>query len=209
MQINFSEHSSGEIYHLLTQTITPRPIAWVLTQNQGTESQASSFNLAPFSFFNALTSAPPTLVVSIGKKPSGEAKDTRANLSEGQLCVVHIPQIEHMQAVSASAATLEYGDSEIDRLDLDLTDFASFALPRIAQCPIAFGCTVAKVIEWGDTPQALVLLEINHAHIDDRYVGQDGKGRLKIDAKQLNPLARLGANEYASLGEILTLARPK
>ncbi|KZX76179.1 protein/domain typically associated with flavoprotein oxygenase, DIM6/NTAB family protein [Oleiphilus sp. HI0009] len=206
MQLKLSEHSSGEIYHLLTQTIVPRPIAWVLTKNSNSDE---TYNLAPFSFFNALTSAPPTLVVSIGKKPSGESKDTRANLGEGEHCVVHIPQVTQMQEVSDSAATLDYGDSELERLNLSLESFEGFPLPRIKESPIAFGCKVAKVIEWGETPQALILLEIEQAFVDDNYVGEDDKGRLKIDAKNLNPLARLGANEYASLGDVLSLARPK
>ena len=211
MQFDLSKHSSGEIYHLLTQTVVPRPIAWVLTANQRDKAQNRSseqFNLSPFSFFNALTSAPPTLLVSIGKKPSGEIKDTRSNLSEDQYCVVHIPQVQHIQEVSDSAATLAYGESELANLDLSLCEFEGFSLPRISECAIAFGCKVAKVIEWGEAPQALILLEIQSAYVDDAYVALDEKGRTKIDAKKLNPLARLGAHEYGSLGDILGLARP-
>ena len=155
-----------------------------------------------------MASAPPTLVVSIGKKPSGEEKDTRANLTEGASCVVHIPQVSQMQAVSDSSKTMAYGDSELSALDLETCEFEGFALPRLAACPIAFGCKVAKVIEWGPAPQALILLEINTAFIDDAICSQDAKGRMRVDAKKLNPLARLGANEYAELGDILQLARP-
>ncbi len=207
MQIDLTEKSGPEIYHLLTQTIVPRPIAWILTENK--DDSDEPYNLAPFSFFNAMASAPPTLIVSIGKKPSGEEKDTRANLTEGASCVVHIPQVSQMQAVSDSSKTMAYGDSELSVLDLDTCAFEGFALPRLATCPIAFGCKVAKVVEWGPAPQALILLEINTAFIDDAICSQDAKGRMRIDAKKLNPLARLGANEYAALGEVLELARPE
>lgn len=206
MQIDLSDKKSSDIYHLLTQTIVPRPIAWILTGNKA--GTGEPYNLAPFSFFNAMASAPPTLVVSIGKKPTGEEKDTRANLAEGELCVVHIPQVTHMQAISDSSKTLEYGDSELKHSQMDHCDFEGFALPRLADCPIAFGCKVAKVVEWGPAPQALILLEISHAFIDDEICTQDDKGRTRVDAKKLNPLARLGANEYAELGGILKLARP-
>jgi flavin reductase (DIM6/NTAB) family NADH-FMN oxidoreductase RutF len=206
MKIDLSEKSGPEIYHLLTQTIVPRPIAWILSGNK--EGSDEPYNLAPFSFFNAMASAPPTLVVSIGKKPSGDEKDTRANLAEGELCVVHIPQVAQMQAVSDSSKTLEYGDSELKYSQLNSCEFEGFDLPRLTDCPIAFGCKVAKVIEWGPAPQALILLEIRHAYIDDNICTHDDKGRVRIDAKKLNPLARLGANEYAELGDILQLARP-
>ena len=206
MHIDLTNKSSAEIYHLLTQSVIPRPIAWILSANEpGTEEP---FNLAPFSFFNALASDPPTLIASIGKKPTGDEKDTRTNLVEGALCVVHIPQVSDMQAVSESSKTLSYGDSELNEANLKTCAFDGFALPRLAGCPIAFGCKVAKVIEWGAAPQALILLEITDAFIDDAVCMLDEKGRVRIDAAALNPLARLGANQYAALGDILTLSRP-
>lgn len=206
MHIDFAKKSSNEAYHLLTQTIVPRPIAWILSANEAGTTEP--YNLAPFSFFNALASAPPTLVVSIGKKPTGEEKDTRANLSEGALCVVHIPQVADMRAVSDSSKTLAYGESELNEVKLETCSFDGFELPRLAECPIAFGCKVAKVIEWGSAPQALILLEISVAFIDDAICEQDDKNRVRVDASKLNPLARLGANQYAALGDVLTLNRP-
>lgn len=206
MHIDFTNKSSNEAYHLLTQTVIPRPIAWILSANEA--GMGEPYNLAPFSFFNALASAPPTLIVSIGKKPSGEEKDTRANLIEGNKCVVHIPQIQDMQAVSDSSKTLSYGESELKEVNMETSVFEGFDLPRLASCPIAFGCSVAKVIEWGAAPQALILLEISIAYIDDAICELDEKKRVRIDASKLNPLARLGANQYAALGEVLSLSRP-
>lgn len=93
MYLNLSDLPSSEIYHLLTQTVIPRPIAWILTENEQSKSaKYDQYNLAPFSFFNAMASNPPAFVVSIGKKTETQEKDTRANLKEGNACVVHIPQ---------------------------------------------------------------------------------------------------------------------
>jgi len=209
MDINVSEVKSAEVYHLLTQTIIPRPIAWILTESTPTKGAANpSYNLAPFSFFNAMASSPPTLIISIGRKPNGEDKDTRTNLTQGSHCVVHIPSLEHAQLVSESSRTFEYGDSELDALGINVTEFVGFALPRLADAPVAYGCRVAEVIEWGSTPQALILLEIEQAFIDGSVIEHDAKGRLHINAQALNPLARLGANEYAALGDIVKIDRP-
>ena len=84
MYLNLSDLPSSEIYHLLTQTVIPRPIAWILTENEQSKSaKYDQYNLAPFSFFNAMASNPPAFVVSIGKKTETQEKDTRANLKEG------------------------------------------------------------------------------------------------------------------------------
>ena len=53
MQIDPKEQASRNIYHLLTSVVIPRPIAWVSSQ-----SRQGVLNLAPFSFFNAITSKP-------------------------------------------------------------------------------------------------------------------------------------------------------
>ncbi|WP_020408483.1 flavin reductase family protein [Hahella ganghwensis] len=210
MNIDLSQLNAPEIYHLMTQTVIPRPIAWILSENgQSDGSPAGQYNLAPFSFFNALASAPPTLIVSIGKKPDGDLKDTRANLVEGRPCVVHIASADQVQMVSDSSRTLGYGESELDSLALNLSEFEHFELPRLAECRVAFGCRVSQVIELGPVPQALILLEIETLYLDDEVAVTDAKGRLKVDAKKVNPLARLGANEYASIGDIITLERPK
>ncbi|OZG73827.1 protein/domain typically associated with flavoprotein oxygenase, DIM6/NTAB family protein [Hahella sp. CCB-MM4] len=210
MNIDLAQLQASEIYHLMTQTVIPRPIAWILSENSHVKGTAEGqYNLAPFSFFNALTSAPPTLVVSIGKKPDGELKDTRSNLVTGKPCVVHIADATQVQMVSDSSRTLEYGKSELDSLALNLVEFEQFELPRIKECHIAFGCRVSEVVELGPVPQALILLQIEKLYLGDEVTLTDAKGRLKVDAKKVNPLARLGANEYASIGEVITLDRPK
>ena len=61
----------------------------------------------------------------------------------------------------------------------------------------------------GNDRQALILIEIERLYLDDEIVGEDAKGRIKIDAKIMNPVARMGPNEYVSLGELIHLQRPK
>ena len=219
MDIDLAALPANEIYHLMTQTVIPRPIAWILTMNQAGKvdpgsvesdiSGSGSYNLAPFSFFNALASAPPTLMVSIGKKPDGHLKDTRANLTTGQSCVVHIAGSRQASLVSESSRTLDYGDSEVEATGMTLVTFEGFPLPRLAECQIAMGCEVAEVIELGPVPQAILLLTMKRLFISDAAVATDAKGRMKVLAQVIDPLARLGANEYAGLGDIIKLDRPQ
>lgn len=203
MNIDLAELSANSVYHLMTQTVVPRPIAWVLSKNFD-----ASLNLAPFSYFNAVCSDPPLMMLSMGKKPDGNQKDTAANLQPGAKCVVHIAHVAQAEQVTATAATLDYGVSEVNANQIALTDQTDWPLPRIEQCKVAYLCSVHSLQHIGNTPQNLVFVEALELFIDDEAVRED-KGRVKVDALKLNPLARLGASEYANLGGVFTNNRPK
>lgn len=208
MQIDLSTLPSTQIYHLLTQSLIPRPIAWVLTDNGQADKQGqASFNLAPFSFFNAISSAPPLLMLSLSQKADGSSKDTLRNISEREFFVVHLPRVDQAPLVSASAATLAHGDSELQRLGLATTPLADFPLPRLTDCALAFACRREQIIEMGDEPQALIFGRIEQLYIDAAAVSQQGS-RYQIDASVLNPLVRLGANQYAAITAPFALERP-
>lgn len=208
MNIDLTALSSTQIYHLMTQTVIPRPIAWVLSKNN-TECGDASLNLAPFSYFNAVASDPPLCMLSMGKKPSGEVKDTAANLSIGAHCIIHIASAEHAKSVTATAATLDYGESELEQNNIKTLAHENWSLPRIEDCPIAYYCKVHSTQDIGNAPQRLVFVEVLEIYVSDAVCERDEKGRITVDAMATNPLARLGANQYATLGTVLDNKRPK
>lgn len=202
MLINLEKISSGQAYHLLTQTIIPRPIAWVLSENQD-----ASLNLAPFSFFTAISSEPPLIMFSVGLKPDGAEKDTRLNIVQRERFVVNIPSIEQAEAVSASSATFEFGVSEVEQLNIETFTPEGWALPKIASSPIALACELYKTDRITEK-QMLVFGLVKSVFVDDQIVGVDDKQRLSVNAEKVNPLLRLGANQYANLGQVLEKKRP-
>ncbi|NVD06561.1 flavin reductase family protein [Vibrio sp. JPW-9-11-11] len=203
MNIDLSTLAPTQIYHLMTQTIIPRPIAWVLT-----DSEQGNYNLAPFSYFSPIASNPPILMFSVGKKPTGEVKDTTRNVLETGRLVVHIAQQSMAEAVTQTAATLEHGESEVEATELELVEFDGFELPRVQGCPIAFGCKLHEVKEIGATPQSLIFAEIESVYIDDAVIGERSD-RLVVDALKVDPLSRLGGSQYATLDKVFSVARPK
>ena len=203
MNIEMSTLAPSQVYHLLTQTIIPRPIAWVLT-----ESGSENYNLAPFSYFTAISSQPPLLMFSVGSKPNGEIKDTVRNVLETGQMVIHIANVDFAEAVAQSAATLPHGESEVEASNLELCPMEEFELPRVKDCPIAFGCKLYEIKEIGDSPQHLVFAEIEHVYIDPKMI-VDRDDRLHIDTMKVNPLCRLGGNKYAVLEKTFSVARPK
>jgi flavin reductase (DIM6/NTAB) family NADH-FMN oxidoreductase RutF len=204
MLIDFHGLTPSQVYFNLIQTLIPRPIAWVLSENSD-----QSYNLAPFSYFSAVCSNPPLLMISVGKKPDGSHKDTRVNIEQRRDFVVHIAHQGMLEELNESSATLPANVSEVDRLGLATETFDGFQLPRLTGCHVAYGCECYEIQEIGSAPQSLIFGRINRMYVDDTICSEDTKGRIKVDAKGLDPLGRLGASEYATLGEIIHLGRPK
>jgi len=202
MNIDFSKLSPNQTYHTIIQTIIPRPIAWVLSENDN-----GSLNLAPFSYFTPVSSAPPIVMISVGNKSPNEKKDTARNVLTKKRCVVHIADQGLAKPLNDSAAMLEYDKSEIEALGLLVSDFEGSVLPRLTAAPVAYACELYEVKEIGDAPMSLLFLEIKHAYISDS-IAEFGDKHLAVDSAKLDPLARLGGNDYSGLNESFTLERP-
>lgn len=202
MLINCNEFSRDQIYFLMIQLVIPRPIAWVLSDNGN-----NSYNLAPFSFFNAITSNPPIVMLSVSWKDAHVRKDTWINISERKHYVVHIPSGEQVNDVSNTSTVLSHGISEADKFHIPLEKVEGWSLPRVKGAKIAFLCEKYAIHEIGEDPQGLILGKINGIWIDEEIVSYN-KNRIVIDPLKINPLGRLGGDHYALLGEILTIQRP-
>ena len=204
MLLNFKDLTPNQVYGAMVQTIVPRPIAWVLSDNGD-----GSFNVAPFSFFNGVCSDPPLLMLSVGKKDTDEEKDTRVNIRERKKFVVHIPSARHIDKVNVSSASLAHGESEVIAADLELTPIEGFELPQIVGCGIAMACELYRIDEFGPESQAVIYGKIISLSVSDDLIVPNEKNRFQLDSKQLDPLSRLGGAYYAGIGHILCAKRPK
>ncbi|TCS41016.1 flavin reductase family protein [Reinekea marinisedimentorum] len=200
MNINLSQLDKARTYKLFTHAIVPRPIAWVLTENEN-----GSYNVAPFSYFNVVCSEPPLMMFSAGKKRDGSKKDTWANIERTGQCVIHIVGDVLAGPLNESARTLAAGESEVEHIDQDLITDAGFELPRLDAAPIAFDCKLYDIHELGDGPQAIIYCQATAAYLDDAILDADTK---LVDPLKLRPLARLGGESYARQGEVFDLKRP-
>lgn len=205
MDIELDQLSPNQRYHWLTQTVVPRPVAWILSRHDNGE-----LNLAPFSFFAPVCSEPPTLMVSIGHKADGQVKDTCANLRRDKV-VVHIASLQQLDALNQSAASLPAGVSELrqpELQDLQIIDWPGSPLPRIAKAPVAFLCHWQQQICLGPGQQNIVFLQIERLYCHDELVA-GAPPRTMVDAQLLDPVSRLGGSFYAGLGELISKPRPK
>ena len=203
MDIDFSELSANKAYFTMTQSIIPRPVAWVLSENAD-----GGHNLAPFSFFTAVCNDPPILMFSIGKKTDGTNKDTYNNIISRNRFVVHLAHSEQAEQLTQTSQELPENVSEVEHAGLSLVPFNNSLLPRIEGARIAMNCELYDVKEIGNAPHHLVFGRIKNLYIDDNAVELDSKGRMKIAADKIDPITRLGGSEYMTFGEIISIPRP-
>lgn len=203
--VDFNAIPAQERYKIIIGAIVPRPIALISTIGPD-----GSGNLAPFSFFNGVSSNPACLVVSIASKvdTSGGKKDTLHNIERtGEFVVNSVTSWMLDQAVH-SAASYPYGIDEM--LKAGLTPIASLKVkaPRVRESAVQFECTLHKLVEIGDgSPgsSTLVIGQIQMAHIAEQAITPDGR----VDLTSLQPIGRLGGVSYAELGAILNRPVPK
>jgi flavin reductase (DIM6/NTAB) family NADH-FMN oxidoreductase RutF len=192
--------SPGKIYRLFSGSICPRPIAWVSTQDAN-----GNANLAPFSFFNVVSVAPPVLGFSPLLGGEGQPKDTIRNLEAVPECVVHIGGEALVEALNTTSTSLPHGEDEFTLAGLEKAAMPGISVPRVAAAPVAFGCRLREIIRFGDQPLAgnLVLAEVVSIHVDDAICN----GR-HVDVDALRPIGRMVGSDYARTTDLFALERP-
>lgn len=200
MDVELQHLSESQAYSLFSQIIIPRPIAWVLSDN-GVEHGAERWNLAPFSYFNGITSDPPMVMFSIGDGMAGKIKDTHRNLKNNPECVICLACVDQAADMQNSSEDLPAGQSETKKFNIALSDW-NWPIPRVTAAPVAMGCIARQFTRVGNTEQIVVFAEITRLWVRDDVGALDAKGQLRIDVKAFNPLARVGKGAYARLSEV-------
>lgn len=192
--------SQKENYKLLIGSIIPRPIALVTT-----ESDDNVLNIAPFSFFNVVSSDPPILSVAV-QRVNGEMKDTARNIVQNKEAVVHIVDTDNVRDANQTAALLSHEESELERTNFETVDSVEVSVKGLKQSKVRFEAVLYDdiVIEKDGQPISdLLLLEVKYYHFDER-IYDDGY----INKEELNAVSRLAGNDYAEIGHTFTIERP-
>lgn len=203
MEINPTSLPHKSVYKILTGSVVPRPIGWISTVDLNGRP-----NLAPFSFFNAVCSNPPTLLFCpLIRGTDGKAKDTLNNVRATREFVVNIVTEDTMRAMNASSIEAPPNLNEFEFAGLTLAASVSVKPPRVQESPIHFECAVREIIEIGTEPGggSIVIGTILHIHTEDRVMlGQD-----KIDLSALKPIGRLMGGGFCRVTDLIEMERPK
>jgi flavin reductase (DIM6/NTAB) family NADH-FMN oxidoreductase RutF len=189
-----------ENYKLLIGSIIPRPVAVVSTQ-----SPDGIVNIAPFSFFNIVSSEPVILSLAIQRK-EGELKDTARNLLATKEAVLHILDQTNDQEANKTAALLPADQSELTVSGFTTTTSKTIAVPGLKEANVRLETILHQHVpikkDQQTTADLLLLEVVGYQIAEDVY--QDGK----IDPRALQAVSRLAGNSYATIGEIFDIKRP-
>ena len=196
------KHRPAELRHdPFKALIVPRPVGWVATLDA-----AGRANLAPYSFFNAVSDRPPIVVFS-----SGGRKDTLRNLEATGEFTCSIASWDLREAMNMSSAAVAPGVDEFKLAGLEPAASRFVAPPRVAMAPAAFECRVWKILPLPapegrpDAGYSVVFGEVVGVYIDDAIVHEG-----QVDTGAMRPMARLGYMDYSVVTpeSIFTMNRP-
>jgi len=188
--------SPAEVYRLLTGAVVPRPIAFVSSR-----SAAGGLNLAPFSYFTAVSSAPPLVGIAINDRP-GDPKDTLRNIRETGEWVINVVAESILEAMVRTAGEWPGDVSEFEVSGLTPVPSARVSPPGVRESPLQLECRLHREIPLGNS--FFVVGEVVWARVDDAVV-KDGR----VDPTLLAAVGRLGGESYAPLREVVRVPRPR
>jgi flavin reductase (DIM6/NTAB) family NADH-FMN oxidoreductase RutF len=179
--------------------VSPRPIGWISTR-----SKAGAVNLAPYSFFNAISTEPMLVMFS-----SSSMKDSAAFAIESGEFVANFVSRDLGAAMNRSSADAPRGVSEFAFSGVDEAASVLVSAPRVRQAPAALECRVTQWfhpsgLDGRASPSVMVIGEVVGVHIADAFV-RDGR----FDMAAAPPLSRLGYLDYGASTDLFEMRRPR
>jgi flavin reductase (DIM6/NTAB) family NADH-FMN oxidoreductase RutF len=196
MILDPAQAGGPDMYRLLISVVVPRPIAFI-----STVSAAGRYNLAPFSFFNAISSEPPLVGIAFTDR-TDDPKDTLRNIRESGEFVANLVTEPLLEAMVKTAGEWPRDHDEFEVAGLTAEPARRVRAPRVAESPVHLECRLHREIPLGNS--ILVVGEVLLAEVDDRLL-VDGR----VDPVKLKPVGRLGGENYSRQGDVVRVQRPR
>ena len=200
MHYDTAANNHGLRFNPFKAIVVPRPIGWI-----GTVSRGGVPNLAPYSFFNAMSDRPPVVVFS-----SSGHKDSLRNVEQTGEFTCSLATWDLRDKMNMSSAPVAQDVNEFALAGLTLAASRMVKAPRVAESPAALECKLWKMIELpapdANHTHTLVIGLVAGVYIDDKFI----KGGL-VDTVAMRPIARMGYMDYAVVTpeSAFTLNRPE
>lgn len=192
METTVTATNRAQVERLVNSLVVPRPIAWITTV-----SAQGELNLAPFSYFQVVSTDPVILMISF----TGE-KDSLLNIQETKQFVVHVVRAENVEMAVLSSAEVARSVDEVERLGIGLAPSAKVDVPRIADSETALECVLHSTLRVGSGH--LVFAEVVHVYVADRLLDE----QQRINVAALAPVGRMGSNYYTVVDVVRGIDRP-
>ncbi|MGN6495290.1 MAG: flavin reductase family protein [Agriterribacter sp.] len=204
MLLQLSDLPAATRQQWLQHAIAPRPVALVSSVNKN-----GAVNLAPFSFFNMVSSEPPLVIFSPNRRlRNSSTKHTLENLTETKEVVIHVVTYDMVQQVSLASCDYPAGVDEFLKAGFTKEPATRVAPPMVKESPVKLECKIIHVQSLGETGGAgnLVIAEVLCMHISEEILNAEAT---MIDQQKLSPVARLGGDWYCRIDRSNLFKVPK
>ncbi|MEJ2547562.1 MAG: flavin reductase family protein [Gemmatimonadota bacterium] len=199
--VRSDELSARERYELLTSLVVPRPIGWLSTR--GPDGVA---NLAPFSYFSALSASPMLIGVSIGHRSTGP-KDSLVNIRASGAFCVNVVDVPHLESMNASSIDSGPEHDEFRHAGLTAVESPVVDAPYVSGVPAVLHCRLHREVDIGAEANTLIVGLVVGTSLDDALTQVEGSRYVRTES--LRPVGRLWGPAYSMPGEIRVLPRPR
>ncbi|MGD2060820.1 MAG: flavin reductase family protein [Acidimicrobiia bacterium] len=193
---DMTDAESRDRYKLLSGLVVPRPIGWI-----GTRRPDGSYNLAPFSFFNVVSSNPPVVLFS-GGRHSDRPKDTTTLAIDTGEFSVNIVSESVVEAMAVTSGSFTAEDDEFEIAGLTAVPGTKTEAPLVAESPANLECKVREVIELGANT-SLIIGDVVAIHVEEAVL--DGT---RIDNDALRAVGRMAGTTYIDTRARFEVTRP-
>lgn len=204
ISIDPKDQSTGNFHGMMLAAVAPRPIAFASTIDENGVP-----NLAPYSFFNAIGSNPPTLVFSSNVRVrDNTTKDTLHNIEKTHQVVINVVSYNMVRQMALASVEFPADVNEFEKAGFTSISSEKVKPFRIAESPVQFECVVKSIVRTGEEGGAanLFFCEIVMMHVHKAVLDDDGK----IDYNKIDLVGRMGGANYvrASGDAVFSLVQP-
>ena len=194
-----AKNDHGLPFNPFKAIVAPRPIGWITSM-----SSRGEINLAPYSFFNAISDRPPIVLFS-----SEGLKDSAAFVEETKEFVCNLATFDLRNVMNNTSGDYPRGVNEMEECGVTPAPSRLVRPPRVAASPCALECKLLRIVHLDDldgrpSNRYVAFGQVVGVHIDDRFISN---GRL--DTAAMRPIARCGYSDYAVVNEVFAMTRPK
>ena len=185
MELVVKKTDEETLYKLILGLVVPRPIAWV-----STVSKEGIYNIAPFSFFNAVNDAPPVLMISVSDRDEGTLKDTVKNILDTKEFVINMVSEELFEKMKKTGEEFPPEVDEFKEAGLTPEPSRFVVAPRIKEAKVSFECKLYKYVPVYD--MHVIFGEVLLIRVSDEIIDEN----LNVNYEEYKPIGRLGGTYY-------------
>ena len=198
---NYKE--AGLSHNPFKAIVSPRPIGWISTR-----SSDGFINLAPYSFFNAISEQPPMVMFSSAPKNENLfGKDSLLNIKDTEEFVVNIVSYSLRQKMNITSKNFPREVNEFEKAGIEMGQCKTVSVPYVKIAPASLECKLWKTLTLPERPDGssatMIIGIVTGMNIDESII-KNGK----IDVTSYQPLARLGYFDYSQVKDTFSMKRP-